>query len=269
MDHDPEVLPNLDRPGLNQIMPKFTFAVIAAILLQPTMAAAWPCNIRVRTYELSLQWMPSLLQRLVKVWGPRPESVLCGAQAPKITDSASAKSTLRQMFMEVPERMYRDRDLAAYLDMMPRSAWIILELHDPTLYLTQNPYRESFYAYTSSHLQEIPNIIYGYPQAHIEADDINTWVQRIQQRTGFWVNCLRYPQRFGIPAQPQEWKFLDYRSPVYAMVSLSLQHAVTETVRFWFHIWKRGHGSLRGLPAPQRPGIFRMRTRSPFILKGR
>ena len=229
------------------------------VLLIPNGVSAWPCRVRLRAYRDALLWMPPIVRRLVRYWGPKPEPIVCPHTSHADGDTRDAIQTLQQYLDTVPVGMYEQRNLVVYLEMMPAAARILLDLRDPVRYAPSTPYAQAFYAYTMNHLREIPVLFYGYPDPLLERGSLKAWIRRAAEQTRSWSPAFQQPAAFGLPETPDAWPSLDFRSPAFAMAALNIQHAVTDIVRFWYVLWKKGHGSLRGLPAPTRPGIYRMR----------
>lgn len=229
----------------------------------------WPCSARIKAYKDALAWMPSIVRRLQRVYGPSPRIYLCQKGDWVPATHQERVQFFQQKANETAQRLYQQGDFRAFLRFMLESARVILAMYDPSTYIEASPYTPVFHQYVHLRVDEIPRVFYGYPDELLTQGLWDRWVSRAETYARSWNKGLSVPPAWGLPHRPEAWLKMDYRSPAFAMASLCLQRAETDMVRYWLYVWKQGHGSMRGLPVPFRRGIFVMRTRVPREFGGR
>lgn len=229
---------------------------LAALGLVAAPAAfAWECDIQVWAYRQTYPWLPSGLRRLVFLQEAEALTAVCRPPTP---EEAQALARRMSDWLEAtPQRLYETGRLGPFLQMLPESARWVLWLHDPAAFRSVPPStRRAFYEFTRRHLDEIPPVFYGYRDADLEAGRWDRWLRKVDAESRQYAEMLARPAEFGLPTEPGAWADLDFRSTAYGIAALSLQRAVSRVVQVWLYAWRRGHGSLRGLPLPYDTSLY-------------
>lgn len=126
-------------------------------------------------------------------------------------------------------------------------------LSDPVLAVGPEGYppgvTREYYAFVEGYLAKIP-VVLDDPQAlRLERSALPPYWQSLLARSRDQSPVLRTEMVQG--GRVVSHKNLDYRSPVYAVASLSYSRAVNGIAATWLAVWREAHGDTTRLPKPR------------------
>jgi hypothetical protein len=127
------------------------------------------------------------------------------------------------------------------------------DLSDPVLAVGSEGYppgvTDEYYQFLEGYLEKIP-VVLGDPNAlKLDRKALPAYWQSLLDRSREQSPIIRTEMVRG--GRVVSHKSLDYRSPVYAVASLSYSRAVNGIAVTWLAIWREAHGDTTRTPKPR------------------
>ncbi len=126
-------------------------------------------------------------------------------------------------------------------------AHYITDLNNPLHTAKRNYFivlcEREFNKFYVGNLEKIPFVFYGYSSSYLEKGDIIGFTDSIVQRS-----LILRERLMGEMCKDDkiiEANKFDEKSIVFGVTAISYQHAISNTVQLWFHIWKNAHGDTK------------------------
>jgi len=240
-------------------------ALLAAPLaLAPRPAAAWPAQITGSLLRDAQRLVPRTLARLV---GEREKELLEQAQRfpPELGQALAVDlgagrlqpATLLSLDGHARHavEMLRNRRVGDGILHLGSVLRIPADLSDPVLSAGPEGYPpgvvQEYYAFIQANLDKIPVVLDDPEALKLERRDLGGYWQRILSRSREQSGVIRAELFRGGRVVPH--RAIDFRSPVFAVASLSYSRAVTAIAATWLALWRESRGDLTRQPVP----IFR------------
>jgi hypothetical protein len=127
------------------------------------------------------------------------------------------------------------------------------DLSDPALAAGPEGYppgvTQEYYAFLEGYLDKIPVVVENPAAFKLEREALPGYWQSLLDRSREQSAVIRSEMVQG--GRLVSHKSLDYRSPVYAVGSLSYSRAVNGIAATWIAVWREAHGDTTRLPKPR------------------
>ena len=108
--------------------------------------------------------------------------------------------------------------------------------------------REEYYLFVQENLGKMPVVLSDPHALELTRGDLPGYWQRLLDDSRADTAVIRAEMLRG--AQVVDHRAIDYRSPVFAVASLSYSRAVTAVAGTWLAVWREAHGDLSQRPRP-------------------
>ena len=239
-----------------------TFIVLSLVLLGAAPAHAWTSPLMEALNRDARKLLPRSLRRLlaeretqiaeeIRRFPPEVSQALAAdLSAGRITPETSA--ALQAQTAAVVDLLKKQR-LTEGLVRLGGLLRIPADLSDPVLAVGAEGYpagvTREYYAFIEGYLAKIP-VVMGDPAAlKLEGKALPGYWQSLLDRSRDQSALIR--TEMVQDGRVVSHKSLDYRSPVYAVASLSYSRAVNGIAATWLAVWRDAHGDTTRTPKPR------------------
>lgn len=161
-----------------------------------------------------------------------------------------AASRVADLVRKIPAMVDDHQPFAKVAYEMGSLAHYVCDLNNP-LNVTSDGDRKAriaddYAAYVESNLDRFKLVFYGWDDPDLARGDVAAAARLIAARARRYYPHISKAYAADNPA-PLAQRF-DVRSLPFGIGSLSYSRSVSDTARFWLHIWKQAHGDLTGTP---------------------
>jgi len=165
---------------------------------------------------------------------------------------------------DVPVELLRGTRVSEGLVRLGAIAWLPAHLSDPVLAggaegFPSGVVRE-YYAFVESNLSKIPVVLEDAASLDLASNDLPDYWQALVDRSRAQAAVIR--SEMYVRGRVVDHRAIDYRSPVFAVASLSYSRTVTAIAATWLALWREANGDLTRRPAtrpvvppPLSPGV--------------
>ena len=239
-----------------------TFLLLSLAVLGAAPAHAWTSPLLEALNRDARKLLPRSLRRLlaeretqiveeIRRFPPAVSQALgADASAGRITPETTA--ALQAETAAVVELLKKQR-LTEGLVRLGGLLRIPADLSDPVLAVGPEGYpagvTREYYAFVEGYLAKIP-VVMGDPAAlRLEGKGLPGYWQSLLDRSRDQSELIR--TEMIQDGRVVSHKSLDYRSPVYAVASLSYSRAVNGIAATWLAVWREAHGDTTRIPKPR------------------
>jgi len=239
--------------------PARCLAAVLVVLLAATEAAAWPAPLLDRLVRDARRLVPASLHRLLaereepsfeQMRRVPPELGLLLAR--DLQSGRLKPPTLAALVAqaEAPAEMLRDGRVSEGLVRLGALAWLPAHLSDPVLAGGAEGFpsgvAREYYAFVESNLSKIPVVLEDGASLELASDELPAHWQALVDRSRAQAAVIR--SEMYVRGRVVDHRSLDYRSPVFAVASLSYSRTVTAIAATWLALWREANGDLTRRP---------------------
>jgi ribosome modulation factor len=178
------------------------------------------------------------------------QAVLADASAGRLSaETAAACQAEAQVVVDLIKKQQLSEGLARMGALMRIPA----DLSDPVLAVGSEGYPEGltreYYAFVEGYLAKIPVVLDDPAALKLDRAALPGYWQSLLARSREQSPVLRTEMVQG--GRVVSHRSLDYRSPVYAVASLSYSRAVNGIAATWLAVWREAHGDTTRIPKPR------------------
>ncbi|MBN2369005.1 MAG: hypothetical protein JXO72_00790 [Vicinamibacteria bacterium] len=236
-------------------------ALLFLLLVSGASAEAWPHDLTKAIARDALRLLPESLARLLHEredeiaaeWTRLP-APLQSALAADLVAGELRDETMRALDAHAEDvlRLFAERRVSEGLLRLGALARFPVDFSDPILTVGPAGYpagvAREYYAFIAVNLDKIPVTL-----SRPEALDV-----RIQDLGAYWNGVLLESRRQSVVLRKEmirgerivDHRLIDYRSPVFAVSSLSYSRAVTAVAATWLAVWRRAGGDVTRMRQP-------------------
>lgn len=235
-------------------------AVAFALSLVAKDAAAWPASLLERLARDARRLVPASLHRLLaereepsfeqmRRLPPDVGRLLAhdlqgGRLKPPTLGALRAQS-------EAPVALLREGRVSEGLVRLGALAWLPAHLSDPVLAGGAEGFpsgvAREYYAFVESNLGKIPVVLEDRSALELGSSELPAYWQALVDRSREQSAVIR--SEMYVRGRVVSHRSLDYRSPVFAVASLSYSRTVTAIAATWLALWREANGDLTRRPA--------------------
>lgn len=231
---------------------------VLLVLAGPASAGAWPADLTRSLVRDARRLLPASLARLVAEREERlleeaklfPPALLAadigsGRLQPQTVEALQAQS-------ETVVRLLREGQLTQGIVRLGGLLRVGADLSDPVLAAGPEGYppgvTREYYAFVGAQLAKIPVAIDDPAALRLDRRRLPLYWQDVLDRSRRQSDIVRTELFRG--GRVVDHRALDYRSPVFAVASLSYSRAVTAIAATWLAVWREAGGDPTRVPAP-------------------
>jgi hypothetical protein len=248
------------KPAGSFIRYALSAATAAGALALPTQAEAWPAAVSASIARDARRLLPRGLamamarrDELIRAELGRLPEGLSHAVAIDILDGHLEVETVSAAQPTIDEvlGLFKKRKVGDGLVKMGGLARLAIDFSDPALAAEERlpaGVREEYYLFVQANLAKFP-LVLGDPGAlELTRADLGSYWQRLLDESRADTAIIRAEMlRDG---RVVDHRAIDYRSPVFAVASLSYSRAVTAVAGSWLAVWRAARGDLSARPRP-------------------
>jgi hypothetical protein len=252
---------NAARIGSRRVTARRSAALLVLFLVSSASADAWPHELTRAIARDALRLLPESLARLLydreeeiaAEWTRLPTPLQSALTADLMAGSLGDE-TMRALDARAEDvlRLFAERRVSEGLLRLGALARFPVDFSDPILTVGPEGYpagvAREYYAFITVNLEKIPVTL-----TRAEALEL-----RIQDLGAYWNGVIIESRRQSVVLRKEmvrgerivDHRLIDYRSPVFAVGSLSYSRAVTAVAATWLAIWRRAGGDLTRIQPP-------------------
>lgn len=235
--------------------------VVAALLLGPAPAAAWPETLLTALGRDARRLVPGSLAALLAEREPQileearrfplPLSQRLALELPAGRLSAETLAALETHAGGAVE-LLRQRRISEGVVRLGATLRVPADLADPVLTAGPEGYPpgvvREYYAFVEGSLHKIPVVLDDPPALQLARRGLSDYWQMLLLRSRSQSDVIR--TELFRQGRLVDHRTLDYRSPVFGVASLSYSRAVTAIAATWTVLWREARGDLTRVPRP-------------------
>ena len=237
-------------------------AALLALLLPALDAQAWPVSLQQALLRDARRLVPRSLAKLI---GDREQEVLEEARrfpvalgqslAADLSSGRLSPGTLAALeaHTERAVDLLRHQQVTEGVILLGATLRIPADLSDPVLSAGPEGYpsgvTREYYAFIEANLYRLPVTLNDAPALKLEHGDLPEYWSKLVGVSREQAPIIRTElfQR----GRVMDHRYVDYRSPVFAVAQLSYSRAVTAIAATWLALWRQARGDLTRQPAPK------------------
>jgi hypothetical protein len=243
-------------------VPSRALTALALLAFLPTAGGAWPAEVMTALSRDARRLMPRSLSRLL---GERENHVvvelrkfptgLARALAVDIPTGRLSPDTLAALEYEADRtaELLRSGRVSEGLVRMGGLLRIPADLADPVLVGVEGGWPSGvpreYYALLQANLDKMPVVLDDATLLDTTREGLPTMWQSLLERTKPQAPVIR--NELFRNGRLVSHKQLDYRSPAWAVASLSYSRAVTGIAATWMAVWRDARGDTTKMPTPE------------------
>ena len=237
-------------------------AALMALALGAPEAGAWPASLQQALLRDARRLVPRSLAKLI---GDRVDEVLEEARhspaplgrtlAIDLSSGQLTPATLAALDAHAARAvdLLRQQQVSRGVILLGATLRIPADLSDPVLVAGPEGYpsgvTREYYAFVESNLYRLPVTLNDAPALKLERRDLPDYWQSLVGLSREQAPIIRSElfQR----GRVMDHRYVDYRSPVFAVAQLSYSRAVTAIAATWLALWRQARGDLTRQPQPR------------------
>lgn len=242
------------------------------LVLVPAGAGAWPATIVQSLMRDARRLVPASLARLIAEREPQIleeaehlSPAVGHALAVDLGNGRLEPETLAALGAQADDAVdvLRKQQVSLGIVRLGGTLRIPADLSDPVLAVGSRGYPpgvvREYYAFLDQNLGKIPVVLDDPPALKMQSTrDLPPYWQALLERSRAQSEIIR--QELFQEGRLVDHRSLDYRSPVFAVASLSYSRAVTAIAATWLAVWREARGDLTRTRTPR---VIEPRDRGP------
>lgn len=235
---------------------------LALLLALAGEARAWPAEVMTGLGRDARRLLPRSLSRLLGEREPQIQDEMRRfprelglALATDLPTGRLSPETLEGLTAEADRvvELLRAGRVSEGLVRMGALLRVPADLSDPVLGVGPQGWppglTREYYALLGANLAKMPVVLESDRALHLARQDLPAYWQGLAERSRPQVSVIR--AELYQNGRVVDHRRLDYRSPAWAVASLSYSRAVTGIAATWLALWREAHGDTTRMPAPR------------------
>ena len=236
-----------------------TWVGVAAALLAPVSAGAWPASLGDAAARDARRLLPRSLsaalgarEEAIRAESERLPAELMGMLRRDLALGNLSTETMAAVYAQMDEilALFRKREVGTGLVRLGALARVPAALSDPVAAAGTPAIPESvtgeYYLFVQGNLAKIPVVLADPAALELGRADLAPYWQRLLDQSRAQAAII--PGEMVRDGRVVSYRSIDFRSPVFGVASLSYSRAVTAIAATWLVVWREARGDMSRRP---------------------